>query len=99
MEAKRIPFRELRRRSCRHISVAAAILGSLAIASTARADATSGRQAYERGDYQRAMEEWQAAADHNDPEAEFGVGTLYEFGAGELQQNYKRAADWYQKAA
>src|SRR5262249_50382640 len=51
------------------------------------------------GDYQRAMEEWQAAADHNDPEAEFGVGTLYEFGAGELKQDYKRATDWYKRAA
>jgi Sel1 repeat len=99
MAAKRILFREPRPWFCRHVNVAAGILGLLAIASTARADATSGREAYERGDYQRAMEEWQAAADRNDPEAEFGVGTLYEFGAGELRQDYKRAADWYQKAA
>src|ERR1700758_4271304 len=53
---------------CWHTRVAAVILGFLAIASPAHADTTSGRLAYERGDYQRAMEEWQAAADHNDPE-------------------------------
>jgi tetratricopeptide (TPR) repeat protein len=84
---------------CWHTRVAAVIMGFLAIASPAHADTTSGRLAYERGDYQRAMEEWQAAADHNDPEAEFGIGTLYEFGAGELKQDYKRAADWYKRAA
>jgi hypothetical protein len=74
-------------------------VGLLAFASPTHADPTSGRQAYERGDYQRAMQEWQAAADHNDPEAEFGVGTLYAFGAGELKQDYTRAADWYKRAA
>jgi len=86
-------------RLCWRTRVAAGVLGLLAIASSAHADTTSGRQANERGDYQRAMEEWQAAADHNDPEAEFGVGTLYEFGAGELKQDYKRAAEWYKRAA
>src|SRR5262249_9651741 len=91
--------RKSHRRSCRRATVTAGVIGLFAIASPAHADAASGRQAYERGDYQRAMEEWQAAADHNDPEAEFGVGTLYEFGAGELKQDYKRATDWYKRAA
>ena len=45
------------------------------------------------------MVEWQAAADHNDPDAEFGLGRLYELGTGDLKQDYKQADYWYQKAA
>jgi hypothetical protein len=67
--------------------------------SAARADAAAGRSAFEKGDFARAMTEWQAAADHGDPEGEFGLGNLYEFGAGDLQQNYKSAVHWYRKAA
>ena len=67
--------------------------------SPTRADAVAGREAYEKGDYKRAMVEWQAAADHKDPEAEFGLGSLYELGAGDLRQDYKQADYWYRKAA
>jgi hypothetical protein len=45
------------------------------------------------------MTEWQSAADHNDPDAEFGLGSLYELGAGDLKQDYKRADYWYTRAA
>ena len=67
--------------------------------SPARPDTAAGRDAYDKGDYKRAMAEWQAGADHNDPSAEFGLGSLYEFGAGDLKQNYKQADYWYRKAA
>jgi len=76
-----------------------AFLLVVAIASPARPDAAAGRAAYEKGDYKRAMAEWQSAADRNDPDAEFGLGSLYEFGAGDLKQNYKQADYWYRKAA
>jgi hypothetical protein len=99
MDSTEVLPQKPRQRLCWRTRVAAGVVGLLAIALPARADTTSGRLAYERGDYRRAMEEWQAAADHNDPEAEFGVGTLYEFGAGELKQDYKRAAEWYKRAA
>src|SRR5215471_8223927 len=79
--------------------VSLAFLWMLAMASPARSDAAAGREAYEKGDYKRAMVEWQAAADHNDPDAEFGLGSLYELGAGDLKQNYKQADYWYRKAA
>jgi hypothetical protein len=65
----------------------------------AHADAAGGRAAFERGDYKAAMTEWQAAADHNDPDAEFGLGSLYELGAGDLKQDYKKADYWYTRAA
>lgn len=76
-----------------------AVLWLVAASVAAHADAASGRAAYERGDYAQAMAEWQAAADKKDPEAEFGLGNLYEFGAGDLSQDYRRAAYWYRKAA
>jgi hypothetical protein len=79
-------------------ALAASIL--IAIGSpSAHADAAAGRRAYDKGEYRRAMVEWQTAADHGDPDAEFGLGNLYEFGAGDLAQDYSRAAYWYRKSA
>jgi hypothetical protein len=62
-------------------------------------DVAAGRAAYDKGDYARAMSEWQSAADHGDAEAQFGLGSLYELGGGDLKQDYKRADYWYEKAA
>ncbi len=76
-----------------------AVLGLIVAPVAAYADAGAGRQAYQNGDYARAEAEWQAAADKKDPEAEFGLGNLYEFGAGDLAQDYRRAAYWYRRAA
>jgi hypothetical protein len=68
-------------------------------ARPAAADVAAGRAFFDKGDYARAMSEWQRAADQGDPDAELGLGQLYEFGAGDLPQNYKRADYWYRKAA
>ena len=78
---------------------ALACMSVAAAAPLAYGDATTGRAAYEKGDYARAMSEWQSAADRGDAEAQFGLGSLYELGAGDLKQDYKRADYWYQKAA
>lgn len=61
--------------------------------------ADGGQEAYDKGDYARAMSEWQSAADHGDADAELGLGKLYEFGLGDLAQSYKKADFWYRKAA
>ena len=77
-------------------------IGALALvipSAPVHADAAAGRQAFERGDYGQAMAEWQAGADKKDPQSEVGLGNLYEFGAGDLAQDYNRAAYWYRKAA
>jgi Sel1 repeat len=76
-----------------------AVLSLIATAAPAWSDAAAGREAYEKGDYKRAMAEWQAAADHDDPDAQFGLGSLYELGTGDLKQSYKQADYWYRKAA
>lgn len=69
------------------------------VASAATADPLAGRQAFERGDYERAVIEWQSSADRGDAESQFGLGLLYEQGDGGLKQDYKRADFWYRKAA
>jgi hypothetical protein len=78
-----------------------ALLGFMLALSAplARADVASGQQALDKGDYARAMAEWQSAADKGDAEGQLGLGKLYEFGLGDLAQNYKRADFWYRKAA
>jgi tetratricopeptide (TPR) repeat protein len=79
---------------------AAAIASAVVlVAPAARADAAAGNAAFERGDYVRAMAEWTSAAERGDPDAEFGLGMLHERGDGQLKQDYKKAAQWYEKAA
>jgi hypothetical protein len=73
------------------------VVGMMPLA--APADSLAGRQAFERGDYERAVVEWQSSADRGDAESQFGLGLLYEQGDGELKQDYKRADFWYRKAA
>ena len=78
----------------------AALLGLfLASSVPAYADVAAGQQAFDKGDYARAMSEWQSAADKGDAEGQLGLGKLYEFGLGDLAQNYKRADFWYRRAA
>jgi hypothetical protein len=80
------------------IAVLCNLLAGL-IALPGAADVAAGRDAFEKGDYKRAIIEWQNAADHGDAEAQFGLGNLYEIGAGDLKQDYKRAEYWYRNAA
>jgi hypothetical protein len=97
---KSICFAGRTQRTARFMAGAAlACLCFAAAAPLAHGDAAAGRAAYEKGDYARAMSEWQSAADRGDAEAQFGLGSLYELGAGDLKQDYKRADYWYQKAA
>ncbi len=81
--------------------ILAAVLALLLASSptVARGDVAMGQQAFDKGDYARAMSEWQSAADKGDAEGQLGLGKLYEFGLGDLAQNYKRADFWYRKAA
>jgi hypothetical protein len=87
-------------RLCRSLLLLAAGWGLLAATPfPAPADPLAGHQAFERGDYERAVVEWQSSADRGDAASQFGLGMLYEQGAGGLKQDYKRADFWYRKAA
>jgi hypothetical protein len=61
----------------------------------ARASNAEGAVAFSQGDFVRAEAEWKPGAERGDPEAEFGLGEVYEQGKGD----YRDAERWYAKAA
>jgi TPR repeat protein len=54
--------------------------------------------AYEKGDFAAAREKFQWLAERGSPEAQLGLGALYEEGKGPLR-NYEEATNWYSRAA
>jgi TPR repeat protein len=64
----------------------------------ARADFASGLNAYQQGDYSRALKEWQPLADSGEASAQFNLGLMYYEGQG-VTKDYSRAADWFRRAA
>ncbi len=54
--------------------------------------------AYDRADYQSALNVWLEAAERGEPEAQNNVGEIYERGVG-AEPDYEKAAEWYRKAA
>ncbi len=62
------------------------------------ADLEAGLEAYDRGDYATALEEWRPLAEQGDAGAQFNLGLLYDMGRG-VPQNYAEAAKWYRLAA
>ena len=57
-----------------------------------------GLEAYNKGDFKTAMENWKPIADSGDAGAQTNVGLLYSQGKG-VKQDYAQAVDWYKKAA
>ena len=62
------------------------------------ADLVKGQDAYNSGDYQTAIAEWQPLADGGDAEAQFGMGQLYANGFG-VPLDDNEALKWYLLAA
>ena len=74
---------------------------TLAVALTVPAvaqDFDKGLDAYKRGDYATAMQEWRPLAEQGFPPAQYRLGTLYAYGIV-VAKNYKTAREWYEKAA
>ncbi len=74
------------------------LAAALAMPSGARADFDSGFAAYLGGDYAGALAEWRPLAEGGDPQAQFGLGLLYEQGDG-VPPDLEQAARWYERAA
>jgi hypothetical protein len=55
-------------------------------------------RAYNRGDYGAALRLYTTAANAGDPQAEYQVGYMYQFGQG-ISQDYQAAVHWYALAA
>jgi hypothetical protein len=62
------------------------------------ADFAAGLSAYQKGDYEGALREWQPLAERGDAVAQFNVALMYYEGQG-VRQDYARAAEWFQRAA
>lgn len=73
---------------------AALILG----ASPAAADVKAGVDAWSRGDYRKAVEEWRGPAVAGDADAQFNMGQAYKLGRG-VSVDQAIATEWYRKAA
>ena len=71
----------------------------LVVSSTGlSADFTKGQEAYNAGDYQTALSEWQGLAEEGHADAQFGMGLLYANGFG-VSLDDELALKWYRLAA
>ncbi|HZF42379.1 MAG TPA: tetratricopeptide repeat protein [Sphingomonadaceae bacterium] len=76
-----------------------ALLGAaVASAAPALADVRAGVEAYQRGDYARALAEWRPLADKGDADAQFNLAQAYKLGRG-VPANLDTALGFYRKAA
>ena len=64
----------------------------------AHADVKAGVDAWSRGDYRQAVEEWRRDAVAGDPDAQFNLGQAYKLGRG-VPVDPVLAEQWYGKAA
>ncbi len=62
------------------------------------ADLEAGLEAYDRGDYATALEEWRPLTEQGDADAQLGLGAMYFYGQG-VPQDYAEAVKWYRLAA
>lgn len=71
------------------------LVGGVSVATAQ--DFDKGVDAYKAGDYQTALQEWRPLAEQGNAPAQFGLGQLYYYGKGVLQDN-AQALMWYQRA-
>lgn len=76
----------------------ATIGATIAIGAPAMADTKTGVDAWNRGDYKAAVDEWRKAAIAGDPDAQFNLGQAYKLGRG-VPVDLPMAESWYRKAA
>ena len=70
----------------------------LALSSPALADVKAGVDAWGRGDFKKAVEEWRGPAVAGDADAQFNLGQAYTLGRG-VPVDLALAEEWYRKAA
>ena len=70
----------------------------LLVSAAARADVKEGVDAYNAGDYKKAIDEWMPAAAKNDPAALFNLGQVYRLGKG-VKPDVHVAESYYMRAA
>ncbi|WEK01672.1 MAG: SPOR domain-containing protein [Candidatus Sphingomonas phytovorans] len=70
----------------------------IAVASPALADVKAGVDAWSRGEYRKAVDEWRPAAIAGDADAQFNLAQAYKLGRG-VPVDMAMAESWYRKAA
>lgn len=83
----------MRRFSLAILVAAAALHGAPALA-----DVKAGVDAWQRGDYKKALAEWRGPAAQGDADAQFNLGQAYKLGRG-VPVDLAMAEEWYRKAA
>jgi hypothetical protein len=79
-------------------ALAALLAGPWLAPPASAADFAAGYAAYQRGDFARALAEWQPLAEAGDPKAQFNLGVMYDEGKGVVRDRAMTIA-WWQKAA
>ena len=77
---------------------AAALATGPALAGGAGADVKAGVDAWARGDFKAAVEQWRGPAIAGDPDAQFNLGQAYKLGRG-VPVDPGLAQSWFHKAA
>lgn len=72
--------------------------GLMFAAMPAIADVKAGVDAWQQGDYARAISEWRPLAERGDADAQFNMGQAAKLGRG-VPADMNAAIDWYRKAA
>jgi len=78
------------------LTVLTAVL--LALAPAAHADVKSGVDAWNQGDYGRAIDEWRPLAQAGNADAQFNLGQAYKLGRG-VPVDLPVALEWFNKAS
>lgn len=76
----------------------ALVAGAMALQSPASADVKAGVDAWQQGDYARAVAEWRPLAESGDADAMFNLAQAYKLGRG-VPQSASTALNWYREAA
>ncbi|WP_423602745.1 SPOR domain-containing protein [Sphingomonas sp. MS122] len=82
----------------RKISWAMLLAATALPAVPALADVKAGVDAWQRGDYKKAIAEWRGPAVAGDADAQFNMGQAYKLGRG-VPADLAQAEEWYRKAA
>ena len=82
-----------------HQSIAPLIgMALILVSAPALADVKAGVDAWGRGDFQTAINEWRGPAEKGDADAQFNLGQAYKLGRG-VPQDLVQAEKWYKKAS
>jgi len=80
------------------LTTLATAVAAIALAAPAHADVRDGVNAWSRGDYAAAVQQWQGPAARGDADAQFNLGQAAKLGRG-MPRDMAKAEDWFHKAA